>query len=143
MKTKLIAACLLGLALVASRSSAGEAEEKAKAQKVVLAWLGVMDAGKYAEGWDAASAFFKGAVPKAKWEELSKSARGPSGLLGTLKGRKLKSAAFTRTPPGGAPPGEYVIVQFDSQFERRPGVETVTTIHEKDGSWKIAGYFIK
>jgi hypothetical protein len=43
-----------------------------------------------------------------------------------------------------APPGEYVILQFDTQFENRSGVvETVTPMREKDGSWRVSGYFIK
>jgi hypothetical protein len=140
---KLVVVCVLGLALVASRSFAGEAEETVKAQKMVTAWLALVDAGKYGQSWDAASAFFKSAIPKAKWEAASTSARGASGPLGLLKGRKPKSAKLTRTPPGGAPPGEYVIVEFDGQFERRAGVETITAVHEKDGAWRVAGYYIK
>ena len=142
MQKRVIAAFVLGLALIASRSFAKEAEDVAKAQKVATAWLTLMDAGKYGEGWDAAAAMFKNAIPRGNWDAASKSARGPSGPLGALKGRKLKSASFTRTAPG-APPGEYVIVLFNAQFERRPaGIEQITVAHEKDGSWKVAGYAI-
>jgi len=37
-----------------------------------------------------------------------------------------------------------VIVQFDTAFEnKRSAIETVTVMPQKDGQWKIAGYFIK
>jgi hypothetical protein len=68
------------------------------------------------------------------------SARSP---LGALKFRKLKSAALTRNPPG-APAGEYVMIQYETQFENKASaIETITPMHEKDGSWKVSGYFIK
>ena len=63
--------------------------------------------------------------------------------LGAVKGRKLKSATFSTSIPQ-APPGEYVIVQYDTVFDGPQGaVETATVMHEKDGSWKVAGYFIR
>ena len=43
----------------------------------------------------------------------------------------------------GMPDGEYLIIQFDSDFENKKGVvETVTTMKE-DGVWKPMGYFIR
>ena len=44
----------------------------------------------------------------------------------------------------GAPDGEYVVFQFDTQFERkRAAVETVTPMRDPDGSWRVSGYFIR
>jgi hypothetical protein len=44
----------------------------------------------------------------------------------------------------GAPDGEYVVIQYESQFEsKKAAIETVTPRLEKDGSWKAAGYYIK
>ena len=44
----------------------------------------------------------------------------------------------------GAPDGEYVVFQFDTQFERkRAAVETVTPMCDPDGSWRVSGYFIR
>jgi hypothetical protein len=37
-----------------------------------------------------------------------------------------------------------VVIQFDTRFENRPlSMETVTPMREKDGSWKVSGYFIR
>jgi hypothetical protein len=43
----------------------------------------------------------------------------------------------------GAPEGEYVVIQYETQFEHKAGaIETVTPLREKDGSWRVSGYFI-
>ena len=68
------------------------------------------------------------------------AARGP---LGKLISRKEKSATFATSLPG-APDGQYVVIQYDSVFEhKRTAVETITPMLEKDGSWRVSGYFIK
>jgi hypothetical protein len=42
------------------------------------------------------------------------------------------------------PDGEYVVFQFNTSFEQKAAaVETVTAMREKDGTWHVAGYFIK
>jgi hypothetical protein len=111
-----------------------------KAQAAATTWLALTDAAKYGPSWDEAASLFKAAVTKAGWESALKGVRAP---LGVVKSRKLKSATFTRTLPG-APDGEYVVIQFDTQFENKAAaVETITPMHEKDGSWRVSGYFIK
>lgn len=112
----------------------------AKAKESAKTWLSLTDAGKYGPSWDQAAAYFQAAVTRSAWEKALTSARKP---LGILKTRNEKAAQFTRTLPG-VPDGEYVVMQFDSVFEKKAAaVETVTATKEKDGSWKIAGYFIK
>ena len=40
--------------------------------------------------------------------------------------------------------GEYVVIQFNTVFDnKQSAVETVTSVLDKDGKWKVAGYFIK
>jgi len=112
----------------------------AKAQSSANAWLALADAGKYGATWDEAAAVFKASITKVDWE---KALKGVRAQLGALKSRKVKSATFTKTLPG-APDGEYVVVLFDAEFENKASaVETVTPTREKDGSWRVAGYFIR
>ena len=60
-----------------------------------------------------------------------------------LVSRKLKSTQFATSLPG-APDGEYVVIQFEASFgNKRASVETVTPMLEKDGQWRVSGYFIK
>jgi hypothetical protein len=110
------------------------------AQKSAEAWLGLTDSGKFAESWDEAAAGFKAVVTKDQWIDALKKARTP---LGALQSRKLKSATYAKNPPG-APAGEYVIIQYDTNFENKnSSVETITPMLDKDGKWRVSGYYIK
>lgn len=111
-----------------------------KAQTAALAWLALVDSEKYGQSWNEAALLFRSAVMQVDWVNAVTAVRAP---LGALKSRTLKSANFTRSLPG-APDGEYVVIQFDSQFEHKASaVETVTPMRDKDGIWRVAGYYIK
>lgn len=110
------------------------------AQKSAEAWLALTDGGKYSESWDEAAQYFKNAVTKERWLEAMRTTRAP---LGNVQTRKLQSATYTRTLPG-APDGEYVVIKYDTSFERKKSaVETITPMLDKDGKWRVSGYFIK
>jgi hypothetical protein len=37
-----------------------------------------------------------------------------------------------------------VVIQYETQFKnKKAALETVTPMREKDGSWKVSGYFIR
>ena len=132
-------AVLWGLVMAPVRCVAQEKPE-VQAQKSDEAWLALTDSGKYAESWKAASAMFQAGVSETKWESLIGKVRPP---LGAVETRKLESAVYTRMLPG-APDGNYVVAKFDTSFEhKQAAVETVVSSLEKDGSWRVAGYFIK
>jgi hypothetical protein len=120
-------------------------KEKAKQREqqavdAATKWLDLVDAGKYGDSYKEAAEFFKGAITKEQWEKTAPGARKP---LGALVSRKLKSATFATELPG-APDGEYVVIQFDSSFKnKKTAVETITPMKQKDGSWRVSGYFIK
>ena len=128
------------LLLAAPASRAEDADGVPKATSAAKSWLALTDSGKYGASWDTAAAIFQGAVTKESWEKALVSVRTP---LGAVRSRKLKLATFTHELPR-APKGDYVVIEYDTDFDNRPGaVETVTPMLEKDGSWKVSGYFIK
>ena len=138
--TKFISIILASLAFYVAPLHAQDAEKIAAAQAAAKSWLSLTDAGAYSQSWEQAAGLFRAAVSKPNWESAVTSARSP---LGMLKSRIIKSATFTRSLPG-APEGEYVVIQYESQFENKPAaIETVTPLRESDGSWKVSGYFIK
>jgi hypothetical protein len=127
------------VALVATRAVANEAAVK-RATAAAQAWLALIDAGKYGVSYDAAAALFKNALTKQKWEQALTAVRKP---LGAMTSRKVKTATYATSLPG-APAGEYVVIQLDTSFAKKRGaVETVTPMREKDGTWRVSGYFIK
>jgi|MudIll2142460700_1097286.scaffolds.fasta_scaffold542347_2 hypothetical protein len=118
---------------------ANEVAEKA-AIAASGAWLSLVDEGNYAESWNQASGLFKNAVTKEQWQSTAKAVRIPLGKVVT---RKLKSKQYTKTLPG-APDGEYVVIQYETTFEnKKSAVETVTPMLDKDGKWRVSGYYIK
>ncbi|MDP3016406.1 MAG: DUF4019 domain-containing protein [Deltaproteobacteria bacterium] len=118
---------------------ANEAAQKA-AITVAGAWLSLVDEGNYAESWNQAAGFFKNAVTKEQWQNTVRAVRIP---LGKLVARKLKSKQYTKTLPG-APDGEYVVIEYDTTFEKKQSaIETVTPMLDKDGKWRVSGYYIK
>ncbi len=115
-----------------------------KAEKAAVAsagdWLSLVDQGKYSESWDQAAEYFRNAVTKEQWSASLKAVRSP---LGKCVSRKVKGKQYMRTLPG-TPDGEYVVIQYETQFEnKKSAIETVTPMLDKDGKWKVSGYFIK
>ncbi len=103
-------------------------------------WLLLVDAGKYAESWDSAAQFFRSSVSKEKWEE---SLNGILPFLGKVLNREVISATYETSLPG-APDGEYVVIQYTTQFEKKEKtLETVTPMKDEDGIWRVSGYYIK
>ena len=110
------------------------------AAKAALKWLALVDEGKYSESWEGAAQLFKGAVNKGQWKDSLDSVRKP---LGKLVSRTVKSRLYATSLPG-APDGEYVVIQYTSSFEhKKSAVETVTPMLDKDGKWRVSGYYIK
>jgi hypothetical protein len=102
--------------------------------------LALVDAGKNADSWKEASRYFKNAVKQDQWEQSLQGSRQP---LEELISRNLSCKVYTKTLPG-APDGEYVIMQFESAFQnKKSALETVTCVREKDGHYRVAGYYIK
>jgi len=111
-----------------------------EATKAADRWLKIVDAGDYKQSWDTASSLFKNAVTADQWAQQVGSVRKP---LGALVSRKLKSAQYATSLPG-APSGKYVVIQYDSVFQNKSdAVETVTPMLDKDGQWRVSGYFIR
>jgi hypothetical protein len=104
------------------------------------AWLALVDDGKYAESWTDSASIFQAATDSPAWERQVKAVRGP---LGKVQSRTLKTSVAATSLPG-VPDGEYVVFMFDTSFEHKPGaIETVTPMKDKDGRWKVSGYYVK
>ena len=117
-----------------------QAKPEQLGQQSAEAWLAVVDSGDYGASWDQAAELFKAAVTRDQWQTALNSTRHP---LGKLVSRKLKSVTYTKSLPG-APDGEYVVIQYETTFEhKQSAVETITPMLDKDGNWRVSGYFIK
>jgi len=130
---------ILSLLFTVSSLHANEVAEKS-AITAAGVWVSLVDGGDYGESWNQASALFKTAVTKEQWQQSLKAVRAP---LGKMVARKLKSKQYTKNLPG-APDGEYVVIQYETTFEKKQSaIETVTPMLDKDGKWRVSGYYIK
>ena len=129
------------LVVVLSLTGARAQEPDTKAARAAVdSWLSLIDAADYAKSWDESATFFKNAITSEKWQAAVKTARSQ---FGAFKSRTLKSATTATTLPG-APDGEYVVFDFDAVYERKAAAaERVTVVREKDGRWRVVGYFVK
>ena len=135
-----ISVSVSALIVLLSAVAVAQAKPQQLAQQSADTWLALVDSGKYGDSWNEASQLFKGAVTKDKWEDALHATRDP---LGKLVSRKLKSADYKTSLPG-APDGQYVVIQYETSFEhKQSAVETVTPMLDKDGKWRVSGYYIK
>jgi hypothetical protein len=140
----LCGAALLGAGLLMV-ANAGEKPEAAippipVAEVAAESWLSLVDSGKYAQSWDQAAEFFRSKVTKSQWEEMLGTVRSP---LGKVNLRKLASARSVTELPN-APKANYVVIQHATSFANLPSaLETVVPMLDKDGRWRVSGYFVK
>ncbi len=121
-------------------AAAPVAADTAPAEAAALSWLALVDGGSYGDSYDQAAAFFRSSLSRDAWVTAVTGARSPLGSAGA---RVLLSATPMTTLPG-APAGEYVVIQYKTQFANHPdGIETITPMKDPDGTWRVSGYFIK
>ena len=140
MAWKVTAGLVIALVLSVCVVLATESDKVKLAVFSAETWLSLVDEGKYADSWSEAAGYFKGAVKQEKWQEMLQAVRKP---LGEVISRGVKSTSYQTSLPG-APDGEYVVIQFEASFEnKKSAIETVTPVIDKDGKWRVSGYFIR
>jgi hypothetical protein len=132
----LAAALGMGVLLIAP-AFGGEKPEDA-AQVVAESWLKLVDHEPCAASWEKAADPLRVAISKDEW---TKACEGARQRIGKAVSRKLKSRQYTEHLPE-LPDGRYVVMEYESVFERKSSVlETVTTMVDFDGTWRVSGYF--
>ena len=140
MVRKIVFLTVVSLLLSAGVVNAASLEKEKAAVSAAERWLRMIDEGKYAESWKGSAELFRNAVTQEQWEQSLQAVRKP---LGRLLSRTLKSKTYKTSLPG-APDGEYVVIEFSTSFEKKKSaVETVTPMREKDGKWRVSGYYIR
>ena len=139
MRTRRLTIIMLAAWLSTAPALAAQSAEDV-AQRAAERWLALVDGAQYAASWEQAASIFKNAVTAAQWEQAVTRARQPFGMF---KSRKVTSRKASTTLPG-APDGQYVVVVFESVFERKAAaVETAVMMLDTDGVWRVSGAFIR
>jgi hypothetical protein len=140
MKRIVVVGVAIAVVLLVGISWAKNADKEKAAVIAAQKWLTLIDDGKYSESWQESSEYFRNAINQDQWEQMLQSVRKP---LGKVISRKLKSKDYKTSLPG-APDGQYVVIQFTTSFQnKKSAIETVTPMLDKDGQWRVSGYYIK
>ncbi|MBO9678121.1 MAG: DUF4019 domain-containing protein [Acidovorax sp.] len=133
-------AALTAIVAACPAAFAQQAQDVAQAERAAEQWLHQADEGQYGAAWDASAPVLHATVPRAQWLSTMEAVRTP---LGAVRQRVRRSATFMREMPG-VPDGEYVVIQYETVFENKAkSVETITPLRDKDGKWRVSGYFIQ
>ena len=128
------------MAALQNHGTENQRQTDASAPQAAWDWLSLMDGGQYAEGWNVAAESFRSVVTKAKWADESEKIRKP---LGDVLSRALTTVQQSKTFPG-MPDGSYWMAEYDTAFAGlKSAAEVVTFALEKDGHWRVIGYFIR
>lgn len=108
------------------------------AQAAAIAWLALVDSVEYEKSWSEASPLLRNHVDQDAWANQLSNLRTP---LGKLESRKLSSAEYQESLPG-VPDGQYVLLIFDSAFEKSEvQAEIVVVAIGEDSVWRVIGYY--
>lgn len=136
IRSHVVAFSLLMLAAQSLQAQDAQPQEAA-AEAAAEQWIALVDIAEYAESWAEASPAFQTGISADDWEQAADQVRSQ---LGKLQDRTLMDSQY-RTSLPNAPEGEYVILQYQSSFERLPqAMEMVVMTMTEREQWRAAGY---
>lgn len=115
----------------------GTAEQQLEVAKAADGFLKQLDAGAFEGTWAQGSPHLRRMGSESEWLRLLRFVRAAAG---EFQSRTLSRVGFTDTVEN-VPPGEYVAVQFTSEFSAINVKEDVV-MHKEGGRWKVMGYFV-
>jgi hypothetical protein len=102
-------------------------------------WLKIVDTGEYVESWQKSDAFLKSQLTQT---ESSAALTGVRTPLGQVRSRsELGAKEYSSLP--GVPDGEYLVIQFQTEFQNKTSATETLTLSKSSGDWLPVGYFIK
>jgi hypothetical protein len=110
------------------------------AQDLAAAWLTLLDQGKYKQAWQQFAVITRQRVSEKDWEYQVKRTKENYGRF--ISRHPTETHYATDLP--NAPPGRYVVAQYQAHFEHKPQAnETVVVSQSREGVWQVAGYFLQ
>ena len=116
-----------------------QAVAETDATRVARAWLMLVDQQAWVESWQASGDAFRARLTADQWAQMMQAVRVP---LGAANNRQLLAVRENVTPPN-APPGNYQLLQFKTDFAQKPGGFEIVALVQQGDAWKVVGYFIR
>jgi len=134
----LIVAALF-MILIPLYNQSPDSEKVEQAKPAAVEFLGLIDGGKYVESWESSAGLMRDKVTRNDWVDKLNKARN---LSGDLVQRVQKSASYA-TEAKDSPEGEYIMLIYESDFQRAEDVSEYVTLMLEGDEWKVAGYFMQ
>lgn len=127
---------VFALAVPATAQTPGEEAAREAAES----WLELLDAEDFAKTWEEAASFFQESIGEDEWVQQVTTIRQQTG---EVEDRDYV-ASESETDPDGVPEGEYVNIQYQSEFGTAgAAAEVVVLVHEEERGWRVVGYFLQ
>lgn len=111
--------------------------EYKKTEAMLRHWLSLVDTGKYAEAFAAASDSFRKDLSAEKWAAHYPKMIAETGSV-TSRG---EIASFTTSEKSHEKAPSHYQVDFKTKFKKKRGTEHLEIVKE-NGEWKVADYMI-
>lgn len=109
---------------------------KIEAAKTAAEYVQLLDQRRYADSWGTGSLIFQRTISQKEWTVALDLARS---RLGRAKERTLKDERIAWDPKG-LPKGAYMVVEYDTSFEKAPNSGELLTLRLENGKWKVLTY---
>ncbi|HTP98155.1 MAG TPA: DUF4019 domain-containing protein [Casimicrobiaceae bacterium] len=133
-------AAISAWAMACALPAFGQDPRYSEAQEAAREWLAIQDTNDAVASYNAAAKRFHDSMPVDQWAQAMSKAHAQFGPVQT------RALIGTQAPAPGpdVPPGEFVVVVFRTEFEKRQtGSETLTLERESDGKWRVVGYLMR
>ena len=120
-----------------AQASSGSTEEQAAVRAAASQVLTQLDAKLFDSAWEASAPSLKESANRTAFAMGIQTSRA---MFGTPKSRAITGYAFPESVEG-APPGEYGIVFYATDFSKVKGVEEQVVLARHNGEWRLAGYW--
>ena len=107
-----------------------------QAQPVAVEFLALVDSGKYPESWQSLAPIVRDKIKQKEWIEKLDKARSKSGGIV----QRVQESTRSVTSLKDSPEGEYIILSYESDFQRAEDVSEYVAIMRDGDSWKVASY---
>lgn len=109
-------------------------ENEQAATRAAERFFELVDADRFADGWEMAAAPMKEEIGRQEWVETLQKFRDKAGLV--VSREKSKATAHENED------GEYIVLTYETNFEKLKNVEEILTVMlTENGDWRVASYF--
>ncbi|HEV2274291.1 MAG TPA: DUF4019 domain-containing protein [Acidobacteriaceae bacterium] len=123
----------------AARAPDPHASEELAAQRQALGFLQYLDQGRYPDSYAYTSRLIRAKLSQAQFGQEVQKARAS---LGAKQTRKLLNASYATSLPD-APSGQYVVLQYNTDFANKSNAVETLTLSFENGYWWVAGWYVR